>query len=498
MKLLRMWPSRLGMGSMNRYSLVVDDGANDQGVEICPVVTAQFDDWFQGVTPEIRGAALCEKFLALPGEKLFTYGKDGKFERIYLGVKSPDDFLAYGALPRNIPPLKYKFSRKLTDEERARAALGWGMGAYHFDRYLKKARPNKLFEQYARTCSFTVEDEATLLVSEQEFAFAAPLLEAIYLVRDAINIPAGDLTPEDLAALVKSVATEYGAEFKITRGTELEREFPAVYAVGKGSENEPLLIELNYDSHQPDARKLALVGKGVCFDSGGLQLKPAGSMMLMKKDMAGAVHALALAKLVMGAKLPIDLRVIIPAVENLPSGHSLKTGDIIRMRCGLTVEVDNTDAEGRLILADALALAQAWNPELIIDFATLTGAARAALGNDITAVFTTCEQKKNAPDWTALGLRWSEDFWPLPLYQPYLRHLDSPFAELKNIAVGSGVGGGAILGALFLQQFINEGQSWIHLDMNAYNERSMLGRPRGGEACCLLSLFEYLKKSFSS
>ena len=480
---------------MSRYSLV-KGGEDDRGIEICPVITEQFDEWLQSLGSEERGKALCEDFRARSGECLFSYGSNGELKRVYLGINAEGDYLAYGALPDKLPPLRYRLSSAVgvSNEERARAALGWGMGAYSFRRYLRPFKRNQLFEQYVDSAVVATEGRAELLVSEEELAFAVPLLDAIYLVRDTINTPAGDLIPEDLAVLAKGIAEQYGAKFKVTRGDELAREFPAVYAVGKGSENEPLLIELCYESHQPGARKLALVGKGVCFDSGGLQLKSSGNMRLMKKDMAGAAHALALAKLVMEARLPIDLRVVIPAVENLPSGHSLKTGDIIATRSGLTVEVDNTDAEGRLILADALTLVQEWKPGLIIDFATLTGAARVALGNDITAVFASGE---GVPDLTSLGKRWAEDFWPMPLYQPYMKYLRSPFAGLKNIANSGNAGGGAIIGALFLQQFIErEQQSWIHLDMNAYNEVSSAGRPYGGEACCLLSLFDYLKTSF--
>jgi len=253
-----------------------------------------------------------------------------------------------------------------------------------------------------------------------------------------------------------------------------------------------MLIDLSYGDL--NAPKIVLVGKGVCFDSGGLQLKPSASMLLMKKDMAGAAHVLGLARMLMDAKLPVNLRVIIPAVENLISGDSLKPGDIIKTRKGITIEVANTDAEGRLILADALALASEWQPKLILDFATLTGAARVALGSDITALFA--NNDKLAENIITNMLEEQEAVWRMPLYQPYLEFFKSEIADFKNIATSESAGVGAVIAALFLQQFVAEGVEWVHFDINAYNASTRPGKPEGGEACCLRGIFKYIECHF--
>jgi leucyl aminopeptidase len=383
--------------------------------------------------------------------------------------------LAFAVLPKILPAGFYRIDAPgFSSKQLEHAAIGWGMGNYQFTKY-KKSK----------------EFAAKLLCDENyDLNKINTGVESIFFVRDLINMPASDLYPEKLAEVAENLAKEFGAEFNKVTGEELRKNFPTIYAVGRGSEKQPLLIDLRYGD--VNAPKVVLVGKGVCFDSGGLQLKTASGMLLMKKDMAGAAHAMGLARMIMAAKLPINLRVIIPAVENLVSRDSLKPGDIITTRKGLNVEITNTDAEGRLILADALTLACEWKPKLILDFATLTTAARIALGPDIVALFT--EDHQLAQDIIAAMTKEQEPVWRLPLHQPYLEFLKSEIADFKNSATVESPG--ATIAALVLERFVTPEIKWAHFDMTAYNVKSKPGKPEGGEAMCLKGVFEYLKNKF--
>jgi leucyl aminopeptidase len=318
------------------------------------------------------------------------------------------------------------------------------------------------------------------------------LRAATTLARDLINTPANDLSPEALAQAGIEVARRHGARHRQVIGDDLLRErFPAIHAVGRAAAVAPRLIDFEWgDAAHP---KITLVGKGVCFDSGGLDIKPGSSMLLMKKDMGGAATTLALAQLIMDARLPVRLRVIVPCVENSISGNAYRPGDVIGTRKGLSVEVGNTDAEGRLILCDALALADEEHPALLIDMATLTGAARVALGPELPAVFTSDDELANQIVKT--GSEEADPSWRLPLWTAYEDELSSKIADLNNVS-SSGFSG-AIFGALFLRRFVTEARSWAHFDLYAWNGKERPGRPVGGEPQCVRALYAYIKKRFA-
>lgn len=315
-------------------------------------------------------------------------------------------------------------------------------------------------------------------------------LHAVYLLRDLVNWPANYLGTEALAAAARAVFEPLGAKITLTRGTALEKEFPAVQAVGKGSDNPPLFMEINWgDSAHP---RVAVVGKGVVFDTGGYDIKPSSNMLLMKKDMGGAAHAIGLGYLIINSKLPIQLQILLPIVENSISGRAMRPSDVINTRKGLTVEVGNTDAEGRLILADALAYADESNPEVIVDFATLTGAARTALGPDLPALFATDD--KVSTEISALSQKLSDPVWPLPLWQGYMADLNSKTADANS--TGKSGMAGAIYAALFMQKFISPNRLWLHLDTFAWNASPRPGRPEGGEALGMRTIYAWLKNKY--
>ncbi len=353
--------------------------------------------------------------------------------------------------------------------------LGWALAAYRFDRYKKTDRP------------------APLLAAGDgpEVQRARLLARSFYLARDLVNTPANDLGPAELAAAVQQVAGGFGARFRSIVGDDLiGAGYPLIHFVGQASPREPRLIELVWG--EADAPRLTLVGKGVCFDTGGLDLKPSAGMLLMKKDMGGAALMLALARFVMASGLKVRLRLLIPAVENAVSGNAFRPGDIVRSRKGLTVEIGNTDAEGRLVLADALADADVEKPELLLDAATLTGAARVALGTEIPGLFTPDDAL--AADLASHSARLADPLWRLPLYAPYRKLIDSPIADINN--AGSKPFAGSITAALFLKDFVTETKSWAHLDIYALNDEARPGRPRGGEATALRALAALVEQRF--
>lgn len=344
------------------------------------------------------------------------------------------------------------------------ATFGWMTGQYRFDRYRSDADP----------------DGPRVLLTREVKAIEPVLAEAaaVALVRDLVNTPAEDMGPAQLEHEAQLVAKAHHAEFKVITGDALERGFPMVHAVGRAAarSHAPRLIELHWgNSKHP---KIAIVGKGVCFDSGGLDIKPSAGMLLMKKDMGGAAHALALAKLVMQRGLKVRLHLVIPAVENAISGNAFRPGDVLRSRKGLSVEVGNTDAEGRLVLGDALARAGEEEPELVIDFATLTGAARVAVGPDLPALFT--RRDETAERMIACGKAADDPCWRLPLFDGYKEYLKSDIADLGN-AGGNGFAG-ATVAAMFLDRFVPEGTDWAHFDTFAWRPAAKPGRPKGGDA----------------
>jgi leucyl aminopeptidase len=360
------------------------------------------------------------------------------------------------------------------------AALGWLLGQYRFERYKKE--PSTRGARVLLTDEPARIDEAVLQA------------EATFLVRDLVNIPAGDLGPAELEMAVLALADENGARVSVTRDNALTEGYPMVAAVGRAAApgREPRLIELEHgDQRHP---RIAIVGKGVCFDSGGLDIKPSSGMRLMKKDMGGAAHALALARLIIKGRLPVRLHLIIPAVENAVSGGAFRPGDVLKSRNGLTVEVGNTDAEGRLILADALTRALEQKPELILDFATLTGAARVALGPDLPATFVNDEPL--AESLLAAGTQVADPLWRMPLWEPYAEMLSSDVADLNNMADAPMAG--AVTAALFLQKFVPAGTPWAHLDTYAWRGAAKPGRPKGGDALGLRAAWEMLKSRYGT
>ena len=413
--------------------------------------------------------AAAGNFLLLPNEK---GGALGALFGVNADPAKADPFLA-GKLAGLLPEGVWRFETAPRDARLA--VLAFLLGSYRFTRY-RASEPRKL--------RLVVPDG----VDGVELSRIA---EAVFFGRDLVNTPANDLGPADLEAAAKKLAERFGAQCSVVKGDDLlEKNFPLIHAVGRAADQAPRLIDLRWgDASHP---KVTLVGKGVCFDTGGLDIKPSSGMLLMKKDMGGAAAALALARLVMGAKLKVALRVLVPAVENSISDEAFRPGDIYKSRKGITVEIGNTDAEGRLVLADALALADEEAPELMIDFATLTGAARVALGPELPPAYT--DDDKLAADLARFAASENDPLWRMPLWRPYAAMLDSKIADMNNVS--SGAFAGSITAALFLQRFVERAKSWLHLDIFAWNPAAKPGRPEGGEAMTVRALYALLKERY--
>jgi leucyl aminopeptidase len=451
------------------------DKKTNKMIPVEPICQNNFSSWQSTQKTRVKNLVSTMGFQAKPNTFCFVTDNNGGLVKVLLGIEDSTDYLAFGALPKVLPAGLYHIQTEgFSKSELELAAIGWGMGNYQFKKYKAlKDYPARLF------CD----------KKNYNLAYLSSAIESIFLVRDLINTAASDLYPEKMAEIAIDLVKKFKAQIKVIKDKELITNFPSVYAVGRGSEKKPLLLDIHYGKSSDP--KIALVGKGVCFDSGGLQIKGSSSMLLMKKDMAGAAHVLSLASMVMSAKLPVNLRVIIPLVENLLGKDPLKPNDIITSRKGMSIEVGNTDAEGRLILADALAYASEWQPEVIIDFATLTGASRVALGPDITALFSNSDELSS--ELTAKLHEQGEPAWRMPLYKPYSEYLKCKIADIRNVTTGD-VGGGAITAALFLQKFVGNKIPWAHFDLNAYNGTTKPGRPEGGEACCLRGVFKYIER----
>jgi leucyl aminopeptidase len=408
-------------------------------------------------------------FKATPGRHALLPDGAGGIARVLLIVRDRPDIWSYGDLPGHLPEGTYRLQGRLDKNHATRAALGWALGGYVFSRYKK---PKRGFAK--------LQWPATA-----ERAHVERMAEAIFLVRDLITTPAADMGPAELAEAARRVARTHKARFSVILGEALlKANYPLVHAVGRASTRPPRLIDMRWGGRGP---KITLVGKGVCFDSGGLDLKPSGGMLNMKKDMGGAAHVLALGQMIMAAKLPVRLRVLIPAVENSVSGNAMRPLDIVRSRKGLTVEIGNTDAEGRLILCDALAEADREKPDLIVDFATLTGAARVALGPDLPALFANDDAAAQAL--LRHGTAEDDPLWRLPLWKPYRKILDSSVADISSTGQEGGGSAGAINAALFLSEFVSATTPWLHIDLAAWNGTGRPGRPKGGEAQVLRALY---------
>jgi leucyl aminopeptidase len=378
-----------------------------------------------------------------------------------------------------LPPRRFHLAQQWSDAEATQLSLGFVYGSYRFERY----RPSKL-ERAA-----SLEPPAN---ADQNFVGIAA--ESLKMARDLINTPANDMGPAELAAAARQLAERHRADYQEWVGEELlAAQFPAIHAVGRASAAAPRLLDIHWSPPGGAALpRLTLVGKGVCFDSGGLDIKPSSGMALMKKDMGGAAVALSLANMLMRAKLRARLRVLIPAVENSVAGNAYRPGDILATRKGLTVEVGNTDAEGRLVLCDALALADGERPDLLIDFATLTGAARVALGPELPALFGSDETIVG--ELARIAAAEHDPLWPMPLWAGYDDELGSKVADLNNVAA-SGFAG-AIFGALFLKRFVTETPNWLHIDLYAWNPKERPGRGVGAEANAVRGVYRYLVERY--
>jgi leucyl aminopeptidase len=459
--------------TMNATSITTTPNA--QATPIITITAEVLPQFLQQQSPKVRNWLAVSGFSGKPHTSAIVPAEDGTAGFVVVGIAKPDDLYALSHLPFSLPAGAYQLASDaptpLTDHV---AALSWQLGSYQFSRYKKAPKA-------AATLVFP---------SAAEIYNANEIYAAVVLARDLVNTPTEDMGPQHLAAIAESLARECGATFRDIVGDALLQEnFPAIHAVGRASHRPPRLIELCWGD--PAHPRIAVVGKGVCFDTGGLNIKGADGMRQMKKDMGGAAHALALARLIMRTKLPVRLQMLIPAVENAIAGNAYRPGEIVPTRAGLQIEIGNTDAEGRVILADALALAAEAKPELIIDFATLTGAARVALGPELPATFANSDEWFQKLNSAAANVQ--DPIWRMPLWQPYHDMIKSNIGDIINTG---GPQAGAVTAALFLERFIPKGQDWIHIDTFSWNPKSRPGRPEGGEAQSLRAAFEMLKTAF--
>jgi leucyl aminopeptidase len=445
-----------------------------------PITFATKTTWTaiaKGLPEPARQFAVANDFTAKPGKCLILPAPDGQIAQVVFGLedessKSRDLFRA-GALPGLLPPGVYRFANAPHDARLA--TLAFALGSYRFGRYRKAEQPGVRL----------VPPDGVDVVDIVRMAAAASL------ARDLINTPSNDMGPEQLAQAAEVLAKRYGASFKSIVGDELvAQNFPLIHAVGMASTRAPRLIDIGWGD--PAHPKVTLVGKGVCFDTGGLDLKPSSGMLIMKKDMGGAANVLALAQMVMDAKLKVRLRVLIPAVENAVAGNAFRPLDIFKSRKGPTVEIGNTDAEGRLVLADALALADEEKPDLLVDLGTLTGAARVALGPDLPPFYTNDETL--AGDVAAHAKSENDPLWRLPLWPAYDSWLDSKVADINNAP--SGGFAGSITCALFLQRFVSDTTRWLHVDIYGWTPSAKPARPEGGECQAARAIYKLLSQRY--
>jgi leucyl aminopeptidase len=451
------------------------DGGQD-AIPIHAIEASQLDGALGKLDERERRFAEASGFKAKAGQHLIVPDAAGNIGRVLFGLddanaaeRSP---LRVGKLAAALPAGAYRLAEGFEAPELA--ALAFALGSYRFDRYRK---PGDGF--------------ATLLPPGGVDARGlARIREGVFLARDLVNTPANDLGPDDLAEAARALAVRYGGEFSVTAGEVLKREFPMIHAVGAGSDRPPCLIDVRWGAE--DAAKVTLVGKGIVFDTGGLDIKPSSAMALMKKDMGGAANVLGLARMAMDADLKIRLRVLIPAAENAISGRAFRPGDVIRSRKGLTVEIGNTDAEGRLVLADALALADEEAPELLVTMATLTGAARVALGPQLPPFY--CDDEDVVRGIEKAAKETHDPVWRMPLWRPYDSWLSSKVAHLNHIS--SNAFAGSIVAALFLDRFVEAASAFAHFDIFAWNPSATSIGPEGGEAQAIRALFRYLSDRY--
>ncbi|HXP05324.1 MAG TPA: leucyl aminopeptidase family protein [Stellaceae bacterium] len=455
------------------FSLIdKDTGA----VPLTALTKAQLPRWRESAPARERDWAQAAGFTGEAGKVALVPDEKGKLGRALVGASDSEAAMwAVAGLSESLPEGAYRLDPVPEGGDPSRVALGWALGTYRFTRYHDKPK-----------------GKARLVWPKgADRGLVERLAGGIFLARDLATTPASDMGPEELADAAQKVAKAEGARCKIIAGDKLlEKNYPTIHAVGRASTRPPRLVDITWGDDS--APKVTLVGKGVCFDSGGLDLKPASGMLNMKKDMAGAAIMLGLGQAIMQAGLNVRLRVLLPCVENSVSGNAMRPRDIIKTRKGLTVEIGNTDAEGRLILCDALAEAADEKPEMIVDCATLTGAARVALGPELPALF--CNDDGLANALIAAGQAEDDPMWRMPLYKPYRRMIDSKVADLNNVS--DGPQGGAITAALYLQEFVDPKVPWAHLDVMAWNQRSRPGRPEGAEAQTLRAVYAHIAGRF--
>jgi leucyl aminopeptidase len=442
-------------------TVITDKKAFEKATPVIAIDAKRLAKFIASLPPPERRWAEASGFDASPNSVALIPDAKGGIARVLAGVRDGADPWALAALPLKLPRGRYALGKGPVTIAPEDAAFAWDLGGYQYTRYKKaKRKPADL------------QLEASARVRE-----ALEMAAAVRLVRDLVNTPAEDMGPENLSDIAREQAELFGGEFDEWVGDELlAQNFPAIHAVGRAAARPPRLLEINWG--HPRHPKLAIVGKGVCFDSGGLDIKTAEGMRLMKKDMGGAAHAIALARLVMQRKLPVRLQMLVPAVENAIAGNAFRPGDVVRTRKGLTVEIGNTDAEGRVVLCDALAYAAEAKPKTIIDFATLTGAARVALGPELPGLFA--NEEKLAHRLLAKAEALDDPMWRLPLWRNYRRFFDTDIADINN--AGRGGFAGSIVAALFLDYFVPAEIPWAHFDVYAWNDAARPGRPVGGEA----------------
>ena len=437
-----------------------------------------FGAWRDAQPQDVQAWLLAHRFDGGAGTAVAWGGPHGEIASGVIGIGDPLDPYAYAHAPLALPGGDWHVEG-VHDAEALRALqLGWGLGCYRFTRYKPLSR------QPAR------------LIADAFDAETFDVLRACLRVRNLVNTPTEHMGPDELEAAARDLASAHGARVEVIAGDDLlARNYPAIHAVGRASHRAPRIIELTWGDEpaQAGARPhVVICGKGVCFDTGGLDLKTAAGMRNMKKDMGGAAHALALAELVMARALPLRLTLLVAAVENAIGPNAFRPGEVIATRKGVSVEVDNTDAEGRLVLCDALTRAGELAPDLLLDFATLTGAARVALGPDLPALY--CNDETLATDWLTAGQRARDPLWRMPLWRPYLRYLTSAIADLANSSATTMAG--SVTAALFLERFVGERQPWGHVDVYSWNDADSPGKPAGGEAQSLRAAFAMLKARY--
>ncbi len=442
-------------------------------IPVTPLAKGALDDWSASAPSAQAAWVRASGFKAGAGDVLLLPDENGAVARVLFGLGDESDAFVYGALPGKLPAGDYELDPAPADL--MTAALGFALGTYRFERYVKPS-----------------DKQVRLVVGDDNAAMeASRIARGVFLARDLINTPASDMGPQELEDAAETLHRRFDAHLSVIRGEDLlKQNYPMIHAVGRASDRAPRLIDLTWG--RKDAPKLTLVGKGVCFDTGGLNLKPGNAMALMKKDMGGAAAALGLAQIIMDAGLDVRVRVLVAAVENSVAGNAFRPGDVLQSRKGLTVEIGNTDAEGRLVLGDALAEADTEQPDLLIDFATLTGAARVALGPELPPFYT--KDDALAAEIAAAGDEANDPVWRLPLWPGYDGWLDSKIADVNHISDGPFAG--SITAALFLNRFVTATERYVHFDIYGWNAKPRPGRPVGGELQAARGLYALLKRRY--